>query len=177
VSGEERGASIRVSQEQAAAGHRSLKFTDVAGLEPSWQPHTFYQPHLVEGTVRQRFDLWLGRDALVFTEWRDETAYPGCIGPAVTFDGKGQVMAGGKVLTTVPTESWVHVQIEAALGKKASKTFKLTVTPPNAAPQVFADLDFKGGDFHELHWLGFVSIATTNSIFYVDNLEIKPTAE
>jgi hypothetical protein len=173
VSGEERGASIRVSEEQAAAGRRSLKFTDVAGLVPSWQPHMFYQPHLVEGTVRQSFDVWLGRDALVFTEWRDQTVYPGCIGPAVTLDGTGKVMAGGKVLTTVPGETWVHVEIEAALGKNAPKEFKLTVTPPNAASQVFTDLAFKGGDFHELHWLGFVSIAANNSVFYLDNLEIK----
>jgi hypothetical protein len=173
VSGERAGASIRVSDERAASGRQSLKFVDRKGLEPSWEPHLFYQPRLTAGRVRQGFDLWLGRGALLFTEWRDDTPYPECVGPSVTFDGSGNVSFGGRVLTAVPAECWVRVEIEAALGEATPREFTLTVTPPNAPPRKFAHLAFPGNDFHELHWLGFVSNATVDSVFHVDNVRIK----
>jgi Right handed beta helix region len=173
VSGEAQGASIRVTDEQAATGKRSLKFTDRQDLQPSWQPHLFYQPHITAGAVRQSFDLRLERDALLFTEWRDETVYPQCIGPSVTFDGAGKVMVGGKLLTTVPTSVWVHLEIEASLGKTAPPKFTLTIVPPNGQRQVFADLPWAGTDFRELQWLGFVSTAAADCVFYLDNVQIQ----
>jgi hypothetical protein len=173
VSGEESGASIRVSEERACGGRHSLKVTDSKDVQPSWEPHLFYQPHLRNGTVRQSFDVHLTPGAKFFTEWRDESAYPACIGPSVTFDASGAISAGGKRLTTVPADGWTHVEIEAALGKSASKTFKLTVVPAGGPPQVFADLPIPGAEFHELHWLGLVSIASSNTAFFLDNLQIR----
>jgi hypothetical protein len=174
VSGEERGASIRVSREQAASGKQSLKFTDVKGLVPSWQPHLFYQPHLVEGLVRQSFDLRLSPGATLLTEWRDETAYPACIGPSVTVDASGTITVGGKQVAVVPADGWIHFEIEARLGKTAPKTFTLAVTPPGGRRTTLAGLPVAGGDFHQLHWLGFVSVADANTVFYVDNLRVRP---
>lgn len=173
VSGEERGASIRVSEERAASGKRSLKATDAKGLEPSWQPHFFYQPHLVQGRVRQSFDLKLQPGVLLFTEWRDEKSYPACIGPSVTFDGAGRITAGGRLLATVPTDRWIHVEIEAPLGKNAARKYTLTVVAPGGTRHVFADLPMSGKDFQELHWLGFVSTAAADTAFYLDNLRIQ----
>jgi hypothetical protein len=49
VSGEEKGASIRVSAERAVTGQHSLKVTDSATLQPSWQPHFYYEPHITLG--------------------------------------------------------------------------------------------------------------------------------
>jgi hypothetical protein len=174
VSGEDKGASIRVSDEQASSGKHSVKVTDVAGLDPSWQPHFFYQPHFTSGTIRQSFDLRLEQNALFFTEWRDNTAFPDCIGPSVTFDAPtGNVSVAGKVLTTVPVGKWVHVEIECALGAAAPHTFKLIVAVPGYKPEVFSDLAYAGPDFHEVHWLGFVSTATVDTKFYLDNMVIK----
>jgi hypothetical protein len=173
VAGEEKGASIRVTDQQAAAGKRSLKITDAKGLEPAWQPHFFFQPRIAQGTVRQSFDLKLQPGALMFTEWRDEAEYPACIGPSVTFDGAGHVTAGGRLLATVPTDGWIHVEIQAPLGKDARRTYTLSVAVPDAAPQVFRDLPMAGKAFRELHWLGFVSTATADTAFFVDNLCIQ----
>jgi hypothetical protein len=41
------------------------------------------------------------------------------------------------------------------------------------APQVFKDLACIGGEFGELHWLGFVSNATVGSVAYIDNVVVK----
>ena len=172
VSGEEQGASIVVSAERAAQGRHSLKITDSLTLKPSWQPHFYYEPHQKSGPVRQSFDVWMATNAQFFTEWRDTAAYPQNIGPSVRFDGDGRVTVGGKVLTRVPAESWVHVEIEAALGKDAARTFKLTLKSAGGAAQAFSDLPISGKDFHELHWLGFSSTAAADTAFYLDNLKL-----
>lgn len=175
VSGEEEGAAIAVSSQRAAAGKQSLEITDSQRLKPSWQPHFYYEPHITEGTVRQAFDVWIGPGAEFFTEWRDTADYPGNIGPSIRFDGRGRVVVGGKVLTTVPLEQWVAVEIVAAVGRNAPRSFTLAITPSGGPPQVFADLPISGERFHELHWLGFSSTAAADTVFYLDNLSIgKP---
>ncbi|MFQ6098681.1 MAG: right-handed parallel beta-helix repeat-containing protein, partial [Armatimonadota bacterium] len=174
VSGEEMGASIRVTDEEAANGRHSLKFTDVAGLEPAWQPHMFYQPHFVEGTVRQSFEVLLRPGALVFTEWRDAGPYPQNIGPSVTFDGSGQVRASGRPLAPVPVGEWVHVEIECGLGKEAPGTYRVTIKARGREEQRFDEIPFTGEDFRELHWLGFVSNSTADSVFYLDDVRLQP---
>jgi len=172
LSGQEHGAAIAVTDEQAASGHHCLKVTDAAQLQPAWQPHFFYQPHITTGTVRQAFDLKLSPGAAFFTEWRDETPYPECIGPSVAFDGSGHVTAAGKLLTTIPVTRWVHVEIEAQLGKEAPRQFTLAITPPGGPQQRF-QLPLSGRAFSELHWLGFVSTAADNVVFYLDNIVVK----
>jgi hypothetical protein len=68
--------------------------------------------------------------------------------------------------------AWFRVEIEAAVGKDAPRTFTLRLTPPGGAPQTFRDLPVAGRDFREVHWLGFSSTAATNAVFYLDNLRI-----
>ena len=171
VSGEESGASIRVSDQRSATGRRSLKITDSASLEPSWQPHFFYEPHLVDRSVRQSFDVWMSPNAQFFTEWRDTAVYPRNIGPSVCFDGKGTVSVAGRVLANIAAEQWLHVEIDATLGKDASRTFRLSLTPQGGPTETFSDLPIPGSDFLELHWLGFSSTAKADTSFYLDNLK------
>lgn len=173
VSGEEQGASIVVSPDRAAEGRRSLKITDSSTLKPSWQPHFYYEPHLTTGTARQTFDVWFSTNAQFFTEWRDTATYPKNVGPSLRFDGDGRVSAGGRLLARVPPESWVHIEIEAGLGKTAPRTFRVTLKRSGQPPQVFRDLPMSGNDFREIHWLGFSSTAEANAVFYVDNLRIQ----
>ncbi|MGE5612234.1 MAG: right-handed parallel beta-helix repeat-containing protein, partial [Bacillota bacterium] len=173
VSGEEHGASIRVSNTRAAAGRRSLKITDSPTLQPTWQPHFYYEPHFTAGPVRQSFDVWFDAKSQFFTEWRDTATYPLNVGPSVRFDGSGTVSVAGKTLATVPAETWIHVEIEAALGKAAPRTFTLTLTPAGTSPQTFKNLPIPGADFHELNWLGFSSTAAADTAFYLDNLTIS----
>ena len=173
ISGAEQGGSIAVSAERAAAGQRSLKITDSKSLQPTWQPHFYYQPHLTTGRVRQSFDVWLEPNNQFFTEWRDNAEYPKNVGPSVQFDGKGQISVGGKVLAIVPTQRWVRVTLEAEVGKAAPRNFRLTITPRGKDTHVFDGLPFSGSDFAQLHWLGFSSTATADTAFFLDNLQIE----
>ena len=166
-------ASVRVSNERAASGTLSLKFTDAPGLSQIWQPHIFYQPRFLEGTVIQAFDAYLEPGALFFTEWRDETAHPECIGPTVELSGDGTVKASGRTLTRVPAETWLHVEVECPLGdREAGYTVRIGLM--GEAPEVFEDVPLRGNDFQELHWLGFVSTADDAAVFYIDNVSIEP---
>lgn len=174
VSGEEQGASIRISDERARGGQHSLKVTDSKDLTPTWQPHFYYQPHFTEGVIRQSFDVWMTPDAQFFTEWRDAGPYPGNVGPSVQFDGTGTVRVAGKKLGEFPPETWLHVEIRSTLAGDPPKTFTLTLTPQNGEPQTIADLPVSGSDFRELHWLGFSSTVAADAAFYVDNLQFAP---
>ncbi|MCY2950857.1 MAG: right-handed parallel beta-helix repeat-containing protein [Planctomycetota bacterium] len=172
VDGEFAGASIRISDEHAATGKHSLKFTDTKDCQPSWQPHMFYRPHIRDGLVRQSFDLRMETNARFFTEWRDESDYPQNVGPSVAFGPQGQVSAAGRLLTTIPTGQWVHVEIEGPVGEKSAKAFELAITIDDKQ-QTFENLPYAGKSFRELQWLGFSSTAAEDSVFYLDNLKIK----
>jgi hypothetical protein len=177
VSGEEKGASIRVSGERAATGQRSLKVTDSATLLPAWQPHFYYEPHLTSGTVRQSFEVSLETNAQFVTEWRDSGGYPQNVGPSVCFNGNGEVTAGGKLLAKIPSRHWIHVEIQAPLGKGAARVFQLRLAPEGESPRVFSGLPMSGQQFSELHWIGFSSTALADTAFYLDNLRIRRLAK
>jgi hypothetical protein len=172
VSGEEQGAAIRVSDDNAAAGRHSLKVADSKNLKPTWQPHFYYTPHVRMGTVIQSFDVLLAPDTQMFAEWRDSTPYPECVGPSIAFGPGGRITVGGRLLATGPPGQWIHVKIEATLGEK---TFTLTVTLPGRTPRTFSDQRMSGTRFEELHWLGFSSTAAAATAFYLDNLSVRRT--
>ncbi len=167
------GASIAVTEEHAAGGRRSLKLTDSSTLEPTWMPHLYYQPHLVAGSVRHSFDLRLGAGAHLIVEWRDETEYPRCIGPSVTFEPGGRVVVAGKEVARVPIDQWVHVQIDGTLGRGTSRTFSLTITGPAGLAARVDNLPIGGEQFEELHWVGFVAAAKSDVALFIDNVEIR----
>jgi hypothetical protein len=169
VDGEQHGASIAISDQRAATGSKSLKVTDRRDMEPSWQPHFYYEPHLTSGTIRHSFDLWMPAGAECFTEWRDAGVYPTNVGPSVQFGG-GKVTAAGRTIAELPAEKWVRIEIEGALGKQSPRTYKLTVTAPGQAAVVAEGLPMTGKQFAELHWLGFSSTAKADVAWFIDNL-------
>ncbi len=169
--GETAAATVRVSGERAAGGKRSLKFTDAPGLDQPWNPHIWYTPNLGEGLAELQYDVWVGPGALVWHEWRD-AASPYRVGPNIGIDATGQLTAGRRPLITVPHETWIHVAIVCGLGKQASGKYDLTVTVAGGQPQRFADLPCDPS-LRRLEWLGFVSNATEQTVFYLDNVQMR----
>ncbi len=174
VSGEEQGASIRVSEERALSGRHSLKVTDSKDLTPTWQPHFYYEPHFTGGVIRHSFDVWMTPNAQFFTEWRDAGAYPQNVGPSVQFDGNGVVSVAGRKLGEFPPETWLHVELQAGLGDHEPKTFTLVLKPADGEEQIIADLPISGPEFRQLHWLGFSSTVAADAAYYLDNLSFSP---
>lgn len=59
--------------------------------------------------------------------------------------------------------------VEEAQRVKHAKTVLPPPPPPPAPREV-------NGDFRQLHWLGFVSVADADTFFYVDNLKVRQVA-
>jgi hypothetical protein len=171
VSGEEKGASIRVTDEAAAKGKHSLKFTDAPGLAHPWQPHMYYRLRLDRGTVHLSFDLRMEKGAILFHEWRD-SASPYRVGPSIHVEKTGELIANGKPLMKVPLGEWIHLDFACGLGKRAG-TYDLVVTLPNQPAQKFEKLPVGSPKWRTLHWLGFMSMATEKTVFYLDNLKLE----
>ncbi|NOZ20194.1 MAG: hypothetical protein GXP25_03805 [Planctomycetes bacterium] len=171
--GETQNARIRVTDETAAIGKRSLKFVDASGLDQPWNPHMHYAPRLKKGIAHESFDLRWEKGAVVGHEWR---TWPGGApyhaGPSLAIDGKGSLTAGGKPVATLPPGKWVHFEIAARLGKQADGKYDLTVTIPGQPPKRMKDIacDPK---FNEITWLGFTSNATKKAVFYLDNIKLN----
>lgn len=168
--GEADDARIRVSNDAAAGGKQSLKFTNGRGPKGPINPHIYYTPHFNEGTVACSFDLRAEQGAALWTEWRDANA-PYRIGPSLRVDVKGRLMARDRVLLTIPWGQWIHVEIVGQLGAKAAGVYDLTVTLPGQSPQRFEKLPCDP-KCRQLEWLGFVSTAPDRATFYIDNLKL-----
>ncbi len=163
-------ATIRVTDELAASGKHSLKFTDAPGLDQPFNPHLWYTPNLYDGVVRLQYDLRFGQGALVWNEWRDN-ASPYRVGPSLGIDADGNLKVSGVVVTQLPADKWIHFDITCGLGTKATGKYSVTVTVPGQKPVTVADAacDPK---FARLEWLGFVSNSTDVRVFYLDNLRL-----
>ncbi|HPC95943.1 MAG TPA: right-handed parallel beta-helix repeat-containing protein [Sedimentisphaerales bacterium] len=168
---EGKGDGITVSDETAAAGQRSLKFTDAEGLRYSYNPHLVYSPNHSGGTTHCSFDLRVEPGVLFQHEWRDwrETLYS--VGPSLRVDD-AKLKVAGNVLLDLPVGQWVHFAISADLGASNSGTWNLAVTLPGQEPRRFEKLANGNKTFEQLTWLGFISHATTKTVFYIDNLKI-----
>jgi hypothetical protein len=169
VSGE---GTVGVTDEQAASGKHSLRFADAPGQTQEWQPHIYYRPKMTRGVARLSFDVRLEPGAIVWQEWRD-AASPYRPGPSLRIEKTGELKVGKQVLMTVPRSQWVHVEMTCPLGNAADGTWTLAVTLPGAAPQVFDKLPLANPQFRVLQWLGFMSMATERTVFYVDNLKLE----
>jgi len=175
VSGEdpEKGASIRVTDETAATGKRSVKFTDAPGLPQVWQPHMYYTPNFGTGVMHFAVDVRVEPGAILWIEWRD-SASPYRVGPSVRVESTGALVANGKTLLTVPHSQWLHLCIDCGLGKHSTGTYRLAITLPDGAEQVFNDLPLGSPEFKRLQWLGFISLATDRAVLYIDDVQLTP---
>ncbi len=171
---EGKGDSIAVTSETAASGAHSLKVQDAPGLQYAFNPHFFYAPHHRQGRTRMEFDLRVEPGAIVHCEWRDD-ASPYRIGPSLLVRG-GKLSAVGKDLLDLPTGAWTHFEIAAGLGPQSSGTWDLTVRIPGRDPTVFRSLPNGSPQWKKLDWLGFSSLATEKTVFYLDNIELASLA-
>lgn len=168
---ENRPTLLAATAETAAAGKRSLKVTDAAGLEHAFNPHFYFTPSHREGVSRLAFDVRMEPGAMLNHEWRDDSV-PYRTGPAVDIRG-GKLFAGGKPLLDVPTGQWFHVEVSAPLGPGSPGTWNLAVTLPGQPPKHFKNLACRHRDWNTIHWLGFTSAARDAKLFYLDNLDLS----
>jgi hypothetical protein len=142
VSGPKEGRGmVGVTAETAASGRHSLRFaqTSVDPARPAMSPFLAYSCSAETGSVK--FSLALRRapeSPFIFESRNAPQQYQR--GPSFAINATGQLSASGQVLLTVPANEWVWIETKCVLGKDSPGTFQLTVTLPNATPQVFPGL-------------------------------------
>ena len=72
----------------------------------------------------------------------------------------------------MPPHTWVDFDIKCALGRSATGTYDLKVTVADGATHHLKDLPCGSKNFNRLDWLGFVSSATHEATFYIDDLHL-----
>ncbi|MCC6446352.1 MAG: right-handed parallel beta-helix repeat-containing protein [Armatimonadetes bacterium] len=168
---EEGSATVRVTEEAAATGKRSLKFSDMPGLAFRFNPHLAYFPSYEQGTAVVSFDLRAEPGAVLYHEWRD--AYqPYRVGPSIRLE-EGALKAGNKELARIPDNRWVHLEIRSALGQMAAGTWDIAITLPGSrSPLTYRSLP-GNPTFQRLQWVGFVADGDRQAAFYVDNVRVR----
>jgi hypothetical protein len=169
---ENKGDSISVTDSVAASGRQSLRVVDVPGLQYAFNPHFAYSPHYLDGMARCAFDLRVENGVVMFHEWRDWSVSPYLVGPSLWVQ-QGTLQVNGQTLLDMPAGQFVRLEIAADLGGGRSGTWTLTVTIPGQSPRRFENLAFGSPDFQRLTWVGFISNANANTVYYVDNLQLK----
>jgi hypothetical protein len=165
--------SILVTDELAAQGRQSLKFTDAPGQKYSFNPHLWYSPHLVAGKVRGSFDVRIEPGAIGHFEWRDYSGGGYRIGPSLRIEGDGKLLSGSRLLGKVPLSRWLRIEVACGLGDTANGKWTLRYGPSSGElTQIELTCD---PQFRKLDWVGFIADATMAAVFYVDNVKIGPS--
>lgn len=161
-----------VTDESAASGRHSLKFTDAAGLDANFYPYVTYMLELEQGDLHMSFDLRWEPGALVALDWRDDP-WNYNLGPNLTTNAEGMLSANGRKLLRLPAGQWVHFDINCGLGPESTGTYDLTVTLPSEPARPFPAITHSPG-FATLNCVVFMSLAEAPAAFYLDNLVFEP---
>ncbi len=173
VSNDKKRATLAVTDETAAAGKRSLKFTDGPDFTQRFMPHLYWRPNHTNGTSRFAFNVRVEPGAIVNHDWRE---WPGgaakyLTGPSIHIE-KGKLRAGGRELLAIPQGEWVRLEIESPLGAGAARGWSLVVTLPGQPARRFDGLKPASANWQHLDWLGFSSDANVKTVWYLDELEL-----
>ena len=185
---EQKGGTIRVSDDTAAAGSKSLKFTDAPGLSASFYPYLFddrYEYHA--GTVEFSFDIQNsvtspGQASILFRDYytpryastnKGAAAYSYVEGPVIRLGKDGTLIANGKPMTRLPLGKWAHIVISFDLGKGKAKQYALKVAVAGQDKTTTAEsLPFASNRFSVLTnilVLASMDPPDTTTVFYLDN--------
>lgn len=169
---EGRGDALTVTADRASHGKQALLFQDAQGLAHNFNPHWVLRPNHDAGKTTLRFDLWLGKGAVLFHEWRTWDSGPYQVGPSL-WVRDGQLSVAGKPLAELPQEAWMTFEIECGVGASVSGSWRLRVTPAGGRTLEFDGLPLGNAQFKDLTWIGWCSMADAPTVFYLDRCVLQ----
>lgn len=150
----------------------------MAGLDKrvraTLQPELQYNPRFRDGVAVCTFDILLEPEATVVHEWRSGLANRR-IGPRLVFR-PDQLLTGTdeEFLTAIPSEEWVHVEVECGLGKQAQvpAVYRVVVTYEGQLPDVYENLPCVHRRFRALDQCLFLASTEEETSHSLDNIHI-----
>lgn len=180
LSPDDRPELMCVTEEAAAGGKKSLKFTEAANLKYGFQPHLFFttRPY-TNGVIRFACDILNSAEhpSECFVGLRDYTQkkFEYREGPSLVLRADGTLVAGGKPLVKLPLGKWIHLDIRLDLSSPPPQPYRLAVTVAGERARVFDSLPCLHSEFSQLTWFGFSSSGKPGAVFYVDNILLERT--
>ena len=171
-----------VTEETAASGKRSLKFTEAANLKHGWEPHLYCttRPY-TNGVVRFACAIRNSAEhpSECFVGLRDYTQkkFEYREGPSLVLHADGTFAAAGKPLAKLPLGKWIHLDLQMNLSGSSPGTHRLAITVAGEKERIFESLPPLHAEFSQLTWFGFSSSGKPGAIFYVDNLRLDTVAK
>ena len=165
------GASVIVTSNSPASGLRCLAVTTPPNQPKSWYPYFNYSPLDVTGNLSFAFSIWLEANTQMTHEWRNSTGSPFLSGPTFTL-ALGQLKVGGTVLTSVPSNQWLRVQIKVNTTNYAAQGWQLGLTKPGFATQWFTNYPSgANANWNQLSYLSWsgAAILTASNTYYLDD--------
>lgn len=165
--------SIAVTDEHAATGKQSLKFTDSATAPRVGHPVLYVKPEFrTSGKGLFSCDIMLEDGAAAVIQFRTQSnarLFP--VGPTIAFRA-GEVTATGKprAMSYAPGV-WLTVRV--VLHLDGSARYDLELGPKDGAMRQFTDLPCQSPKFEQCGVIVIMSPSQTDSAFYVDNLLVK----
>jgi hypothetical protein len=178
----ERPDALAVTDQAAASGRRSLRFTKTPGLKYGFQPHVcFSSDRYTSGEVFFACELLNSADrpAEIYLGLRDYTAKGReyLDGPSIMFGADGNVSASGQPVARLPVGKWVHLEIQLDLGGPGrpppAKSYRLRLAGAGARPQVYHAIRYVDREFSRVSWFGFSNVGKPGSTFYVDRVRLE----
>lgn len=164
--------TVRVTEENAKGGKRSLRFTDGPGQKVVSTPYLYYRRRFETGVVTAGFDLFIDSKTVLSYQWRHYSSNY-VTGPSILIGPGGVVSYRGKKLTVIPTHQWVRINILCLLGKEGTSQFELSIKEAQSTKtKVFKNLPYDT-EFKRLDWTGLISQSKSKTVFDIDNIEIR----
>ncbi|MFP4057292.1 MAG: right-handed parallel beta-helix repeat-containing protein [Candidatus Brocadiia bacterium] len=162
--------TVRVSDEAAASGARSLKFTDAAGLAKPFYPYLSTAPQIAEGVARVALAVRLEAGAELSIDGRREAH--SVVGPRVVVAAGGQLVAAGRAVCDVPPGRWLRLAIVCPVGEARTGTWSLSVEAEGGEAKTIEGLPLASDRFDRLGYVVLTSGAERETAFYIDDLRI-----
>ncbi len=172
-------APIAVTDERAADGKHSLKFTDAPDLPNDWAPRIYWPFDYRDGTVRFACDLWLdgARPPRLYVDPRQYSDTGGreyLSGPMLRIEQDGSLMAGATKLADLPFDTWFRLEITMVLGPGAPSSSRAVLTVRGQDP-LQLEIPHVSPAFQRLERIVISSLTTQESVFHLDNVTCGPT--
>ena len=169
--------TARVTDERAASGTHSLKFSDGPGQKYPFNPHVYYRVSFASVRVTGSLDLLVDAGTRFYYQWRQYGPAPFLRGPTVQIEPGGRLVHNGDELMSIPVGQWVRLVVDCQLGSSVTGDFALRVLlPGKEEPVAFEALKYEEG-FERLDWLGLVPNGQARTEIYVDNIALQPSRE
>lgn len=165
--------SIVVTDEHAATGKQSLKFTDSATAPRVGHPVLYVKPQFrARGRAMFSCDIMLEKGAVAGIQFRTQSnarKFP--VGPTITFRGGTVVATGKRNAMAYSPGTWLTVRV--VLHLDGSARYDLELGLRDGEMREFTDLPCQSPEFKQCGVIVIMSPGRAGSAFFVDNLLIK----